>query len=171
MKTCIDCAQTLPIDSFYTTHRGGTMPRCKTCHNKRRYEQRKTHGTCIKCARPTVENTKYCEHHLSYLREYNKGRVAKGIAQKHRDSLRDRVYDHYGRKCVCCGETHWSVLQLDHVNGGGEEHRKSIGTASHALYRWIIRNNFPDDIQVLCANCNFSKYRNGGTCFHKEKSV
>jgi hypothetical protein len=35
-----------------------------------------------------------------------------------------------------------------------------------ALYRWLVKNNFPKEFQILCHNCNFAKFRLG-TCPHE----
>ena len=70
----------------------------------------------------------------------------------------------YGACCACCGENEYTFLQFDHVDGDGAEHRKTVTVK--ALPRWIIRNEWPDCIQILCANCNFSKRMNHGACVH-----
>ncbi len=38
-----------------------------------------------------------------------------------------------------------------------------------SLYRWIIKNNFPEEFQILCFNCNSGRHINGGICPHEEK--
>jgi hypothetical protein len=79
--------------------------------------------------------------------------------------LKLEVCDAYGgRKCVCCGETKYCCLTIDHINGGGELHRKSVGH----FYSWIKRNNFPPGFQVLCWNCNLAK-RYNQVCPHQIK--
>lgn len=76
-----------------------------------------------------------------------------------------KVMDGYGGPhCNCCGETRVAFLQVDHINNDGAKHRKEV--CSGEFYRWIIKNNFPKDLQILCANCNWGKYRNGGVCPH-----
>jgi 5-methylcytosine-specific restriction endonuclease McrA len=85
---------------------------------------------------------------------------------KQRDRYRvvkAEVMNHYGGKCSCCGETNINKLTMDHVNGGGIRHYKEIGVSQ--LYRWIRKNNFPPNFQVLCMNCNSAKY-NYGVCPH-----
>jgi len=81
--------------------------------------------------------------------------------------LRKQVLSHYGAQCVCCGEYNNEFLTIDHIYGNGQNHRKEIG-GSDKLYRWIIRNDFPSDLQILCMNCNFAKgvY---GACPHQQK--
>jgi hypothetical protein len=73
--------------------------------------------------------------------------------------LRDKVLNHYGRECRCCGSAR--ALQMDHIPGGGRVHLREIGGSQ--LYPYLIKNNFPKGYQVLCANCNFAK-RDKGAC-------
>ena len=86
-------------------------------------------------------------------------------------NLKNQIYDHYGRECTCCGEKRTDFLTLDHILGDGAEHRKEIGSTNKksnttAVHRWIVKNNFPSDFQVLCFNCNCSKGV-GEYCIHK----
>lgn len=80
--------------------------------------------------------------------------------------LRAKILDVYGRVCKCCGETTELFLTFDHVNNDGATQRKTL-TSSNSLMYWIIRNNYPDSIQVLCYNCNCGRARNNGICPHK----
>jgi len=92
-----------------------------------------------------------------------------------RKKTRLKVLTHYGGnppKCECCGETHIEFLTIDHINNDGAEHRKKLGITQNSghgskLYRWIIRNNFPDGFQVLCWNCNCAK-GHYGYCPHQK---
>lgn len=95
--------------------------------------------------------------------------------KKYRDNLKEKVYDHYGRTCVCCGEIEMIFLTLDHINNDGAAHRRKIignnrrdGACGPQTYRWIIKNNFPNSFQVLCLNCNWAKSRGG--CPHQKTS-
>lgn len=74
--------------------------------------------------------------------------------------VRQQVFDHYGRSCACCGAT--ERLSIDHIDSNGGEHRKEVrglsqGGSSINMYRWLIRNGFPDGFQILCLSCNQSK--------------
>ncbi len=67
--------------------------------------------------------------------------------------------DHYGAHCACCGESRDYFLAIDHIDGGGSQHKKTIGFRS--LAGWLFENDWPKGFQVLCHNCNTAKYRFG----------
>jgi hypothetical protein len=87
----------------------------------------------------------------------------------HREECRSKkridVFNHYGHHCVCCGETEPAFLQIDHINGGGNKHRKELGQG-RSLYDWLRQNKYPKGFQVLCANCNSAK-GHYGICPHQ----
>ena len=56
--------------------------------------------------------------------------------------------------CNNCGEMDIDVLCIDHINGGGRKHVRSLRMT---LYNWLIRTGYPEGFQVLCANCNMKK--------------
>lgn len=90
-----------------------------------------------------------------------------------REEKRQLCLIHYGGsppKCSCCDETIYEFLTIDHIHNNGKEHRKKIGGAGINLYRWLIKNNFPDGFQVLCYNCNWGKFKRG-ECPHKNKGT
>jgi hypothetical protein len=67
------------------------------------------------------------------------------------------------------------MLQLDHIDANGADHRKLLkqeGVGGYAtgwfIYKWLIDNGFPEGYQVLCASCNIGKYRSKiNTCPHE----
>lgn len=77
--------------------------------------------------------------------------------------LRQTVINHYGGACSCCGVTESVFLAVDHKNNDGAKHRREVSNARFML--WIINQGFPDDLQLLCHNCNWAK-QNGG-CPHQ----
>lgn len=79
---------------------------------------------------------------------------------------RDQIIDAYGATCACCGELHRTFLTIDHVNGGGTAHRRSLGMGNRRMMLQIIAEGFPPKYQILCFNCNIGKHRNGGACPH-----
>jgi hypothetical protein len=66
---------------------------------------------------------------------------------------------HYGGQCACCGETEPAFLAIDHVNGGGNAHRREVGypKGGGAFFYWLRKHGYPDGYQVLCHNCNMAK--------------
>lgn len=80
-------------------------------------------------------------------------------------NLRETVIAAYGGKCVCCGETGFWFLALDHVNHDGNKQRAEVGKGL-AIYRWAKANGYPPSLQILCHNCNMAKEW-CGECPHK----
>jgi hypothetical protein len=94
------------------------------------------------------------------------------IFKRHYSKLKDIIFNHYGKQCVCCGES-FEFLTLDHINNNGAEHRRQLGrprAGGDAFYRWVIKNNFPEDLQPLCWNCNCAKSIYG-ICPHEKKEA
>ena len=97
-----------------------------------------------------------------WQREYHK--IHKEDPEHHRRRGRElyrkqkyKVLSHYSNgdpQCLHCGITDIDVLSLDHIDGGGTQHKKVTGGHN---YRWIINNNFPGGFQILCFNCNWKK--------------
>ena len=137
---------------------------CVSCLSKavtRVAEMRKNrgeNGLCKKCGKVKPEENKL---HCSWCLSKN---------TKENAAIKKKVMDHYGGKCACCGEDNIVFLSIDHINGGGDKHRREIGSGGSRLYRWIITNNYPDDLQVLCFNCNQGRAVNGGICPHQQET-
>lgn len=106
---------------------------------------------------------KHREYNLKRLREY-------------RLNIKKEVLTHYGdgkARCVLCGFDKIGALCIDHINGGGNQHRKEIKMqgAGYNFYSWLIQNDLPEGYRTLCMNCNFlekerlgmaSRWHNGG---------
>ena len=100
------------------------------------------------------------EKHKEELKNYNKDAYKQ---------IREKVFSYYGKKCACCGESEMEFLGIDHINGGGARHKKNVGHGVQFI-KWIIKNNFPDDLQILCHNCNVAKSnKKEFICPHKRK--
>lgn len=82
--------------------------------------------------------------------------------------VREAVLLHYAVNgkiaCECCSETALEFLSMDHIEGGGTQHRKNMG--SRNLYPYLYREK-PVGYRILCHNCNqaFGFY---GYCPHKK---
>ena len=70
--------------------------------------------------------------------------------------------------CVWCGEDRLPCLSIDHIEGGGTQHRKKIGGGSN-LYRWLINEKYPEGYQTLCMNCQMIKKDTDNECHRDEK--
>jgi len=61
-------------------------------------------------------------------------------------------------RCQCrgCKVTFIGFLQMDHVMGGGINHKHEKGYVLRGthLFVWLKRHKYPKGFQVLCANCN-----------------
>jgi hypothetical protein len=88
---------------------------------------------------------------------------------KRRRDLVEAVIDGYGGKCSCCGCDTREFLTIDHVNGGGSQHRREEGKL--AAHLDALARNFPPDYQLRCFKCNFSKHLGEGLCLHERKLV
>jgi len=76
----------------------------------------------------------------------------------HQNKRAEIIY-HYSNgkmKCNSCGEDIYEFLEIDHLNGGGHQHY----TKTHGkVMNDIIKNNFPEEYQILCSNCNIKKLK------------
>jgi hypothetical protein len=143
--------------------------RCAECQEKvwarnQDYIRRcKKENLCVRCKNGPIERT-VCESCKERGREYVRINRIRLAEQKRKRKLtnREKVFEHYGEICNCCGEAGKDFLQIDHVNGNGSDHRK---TWTGDLATWVVKNNFPEDFQILCANCNFAK-KKGVVCPH-----
>lgn len=89
--------------------------------------------------------------------------------KKSRAKKKRRIFSHYGESCACCGSV--DDLVIDHINGNGKEHREELGNkGGHAFYDWLIKQDFPDGFQTLCASCNASKGRGTRCRIHDDTS-
>lgn len=70
--------------------------------------------------------------------------------------LRSELFTAYGGKCQCCGETRWQLLCIDHINGGGNGHRRQLKELGTTVFAWLRKNGYPPGYRVLCHNCNMS---------------
>jgi hypothetical protein len=95
-----------------------------------------------------IKEKRYRDKHKKDLKLRNQWNVFK---------IKVEVLSHYsnGRvQCQLCGMTNIICLSIDHINGGGNIHRKAIGNIlGSRFYRWLRTNNYPKGYRVLCLNC------------------
>jgi Fe-S cluster biogenesis protein NfuA len=118
---------------------------------------------CIPC------NTKRVNQY--YIDNPDK-KAEQGTAHKNRrNEIKKDIFIHYGGKCECCGIDNFSYLSVDHINNDGAKHRRELNLpAGSAFYGWIVKNNYPDGLRILCFNCNCSLGLNG-YCPHQQKQI
>lgn len=76
---------------------------------------------------------------------------------------KEKVFEHYGRQCQCCGT--YENPSIDHIAGNGKEHRKEM---KGLFYQWLVENDFPEGFQTLCRSCNSSKGRGDHCMLHED---
>jgi hypothetical protein len=150
-KHCRQCNTTKLLTEFHVRRDGNTpryRPECKSCRNKddneRYYEKYRDDPERQERARQLGRK------HYALKREFYSER------NKRNDrTTRELAIGHYGGECACCKENRYEFLALDHTDGGGNQHRKTLGSGG-GMHRWLVRNNFPDGFRVLCHNCNMA---------------
>ncbi len=167
-KKCNACGELKPLDAFNIFRTGilGRTKHCSECASRLRprFPVSISEKECPSCKQIKPALSYYtnpcCKDGLQ--------RTCKDCRRAERYSRKRRVIDHYSNgsnQCACCGESTYEFLTIDHVDGGGSNHRKQIGTS---IIAYLIRHNFPHGYQILCFNCNVSKgfY---GYCPHESK--
>lgn len=124
-KRCPKCSKSLPLIAFSKAVRSGDGLQgwCKQCMVGYKNEYADTHGDSY--------------HKLSNQR------------------LRWDVLVHYSADppfCSCCGDKTYEFLSIDHIAGGGRQHR--IANNWSKLYQLLKSAGLPDGYRVLCHNCN-----------------
>jgi hypothetical protein len=125
--------------------------------------KQKARGAAYYQAHKVERKAKAAIYHAEHRVEAAKYRAANSMQIRSRKSryearLKLDAFAAYGGpKCVCCGETLMEGLTLDHINGDGAEHRKSVGAYGVNIYYWLKKNGYPSGFQVMCGTCNFAK--------------
>lgn len=144
MRLCTKCKELKDLQAFpfHKRHSTGLSSWCKMCHSV------------------------YCKAYYTKHKKYMLDRAKQYTAE-----LRLTVLSYYSDgtlACLCCKESTYEFLSLDHIYGGGTEHRKETGAGS-LFYGWLIKNNLPDGYRVLCHNCNMSRGQYG-YCPHEKNN-
>lgn len=125
------------------------------------FAKRREQGICVSCGRqPPVDGYTACQP----CKDDSNRR-----GRQKRQLLKLRVIQHYGGACACCGESHIDFLTMDHINNNGKAHRRSFGGQNDGVYRDLVKR-WPDDMQVLCYNCNSAK-EYFGMCPHERQKL
>lgn len=137
--------------------------RFKKCPSCKKYKLLKDYIKTKLTSTGLGTNCKKC-HNIYTLKFHHKNRLYKIKKMKNYcQRIKEKAILGYGDKCKCCGESQMEFLTLDHIKGNGAKHRlKLFGrngrlSGGYKMHRWVINNNFPKMIQVLCYNCNCAK--------------
>ena len=142
-KKCPKCKKRRDSEHFYENKfsKDGLDSYCKDCKNKIKQYKRK--------------------NKIGYYAKENKTLHSATYVKR----IKNDVFDHYGKNCSVCGFADMRALSIDHVNGGGNVHRKQIRASGGGhFYKWLRRNNYPTGFQTLCMNCQFIKRVENGEC-------
>ena len=140
-RKCLRCRAVKPLAEF-TNENGLLKNRCLVCRDYMR------------------------KHRESVCKMWTPGRRALEAEQRtaQRKALRATVLAAYGNRCNCCGEATPEFLAIDHIEGDGAKHRRSLrgkerpyGVKASGFYTWLRDSGYPDKFQCLCHNCNVAK--------------
>ena len=184
-RVCTRCGETKPLETeFYPiksrttgkSHRDGQSGyiwECKACaseRGKRKYRANRER-IAAKAKEWRAKNKDKMRAATARHRQKYPERIkenGKLAASLRRIALKAEMMAAYGGACSCCGETNEVFLTLDHVGGGGAEHRKRVGPA---VYGDLKKRGWPKDgFRVLCMNCNWAS-RGGAMCPHEVFSL
>jgi len=82
--------------------------------------------------------------------------IGLGSMQLPREVIKEQTIRHYSDNvCACanCGTAGFDFLTIDHIDGGGKQHR-STDVNARRIYYWLRNHEFPLGYRVLCWNCN-----------------
>ena len=147
---CLDCGTSKPIED---TH----ADTCKF-HSFMSEQYGEKEKTCKDCGHINGHHSDRAYRELMILRAKRGRQKYRATIEKYRRNLKQDALNAYGGKCACCGVDNYEFMAIDHINGGGNKHRKENKTGSGLqFYRWLKKNKYPKGFQILCANCNWIK--------------
>jgi hypothetical protein len=131
---------------------------------------------CTKCKGvfpETVEYFNYTAANTNRFATFCKKCNSNRMRVRYRNA-QDIVFKYYGGdkpSCACCGECRREFLSIDHINGGGTAHKKSLKKKYSSWCFWLIQAGFPKEFRLLCMNCNSSLGFHGYCPHEREKSI
>lgn len=180
MAFCHKCKTELTTENWYPSYRGHYKI-CMKCDKKRKHKYYLKHKDVIRRKNDLWYQTNkqrsveykrrwYDAHkkeHLVQAQEWSNchPKEKREQSKRHTKKLKMDVINHYSNGSMACANpydehkepyTTTDALQIDHINGGGSKHLKSL---HGSIYQWLKNNNYPKGYQVLCANCNWIKRR------------
>ena len=161
MKTCTSCGDEKDEEDFSRdkARPSGRRSKCKACYHEHYLvnadASRKYHAEWYK------KNRKSSLATSKAWRDSNpdKMRTMRGKHSTLQRSMREDIIRRYGGACANpdCSDTRIECLTIDHIDNDGNKWRKIHGTGL-PFYKWIVAQNYPSFLQVLCWNCNLVKH-------------
>lgn len=137
---CIDCGCNRYFSKYEVARGRHNTTRCRLCATKEYYKNK-------------PKRTK--EQKAAYMREYYQRRKAEldTYTAEWRERKRVQLIQQLGGKCGKCGESDPIVLDFDHINDDGAEHRRATRKRNVVFLVADPERQF----QLLCKNCNWRK--------------
>lgn len=172
MRKCYGCKETKPESKFGADEKTRRRNLCRECKRIRgRASYRRNREKRLASVKAYYEANRSAK--LEYAKKWHQENLDRVNVYRKKTALKLRsdVFEAYGGKCLCCGETTLLFLTIDHIDGDGNRHRKKV-LGSHLkagthFYRWLRQNDYPSGFRILCFNCNMGRHRNGGVCPHE----
>lgn len=162
VKKCYKCKETKSLSKFYKNKnkKDGLSTYCKKCdltYDRDWYIRNPD--------RDRIRKRNWSRKNMNKVLEYEK---YYHLTQK------IIVLQFYSDGKMCCKNCNYDenidALTIDHINGGGNKISKQYGIERGSrIYHYIIKECFPDGLQVLCMNCQFIKRLNNDECKRPSK--
>jgi hypothetical protein len=145
---------------YYLEHPEKYLSDNKKAYKREWYLKNREHVLAKRLELRASEGYAAYQHQVWERRKANPIRLAKkyeGNVLKAKE-YREKIYDILGHICCKCAFSDKRALQIDHINGGGHDHRIATGWGNRAYYKSIVEDSqIKEKFQILCANCNWIK--------------
>lgn len=179
-KTCTGCNQAKTLSEYHRRNNSkvGYYPRCKDCERERHKDNNRKLNFSVSVIEKLCPKCRVVEPASEFSR--HKG-FTTGLASHCHGCVRDasriwlqrlkfKTFQAYSNRCACCGERQPEFLSIDHIGGGGKQHRATLSPGSSSLYLDLQRRGHPQEgFRLLCHNCNQSLGVHG-YCPHQSES-
>lgn len=123
------------------------MKKCRTCHRLKPLGEFYSNGHKNK-----TPDCKLCVK--KQKRVYHALPETKARLREYRQRVRNQFFALYGNKCSLCACPILEFLEIDHIGGGGRQHRKQCG-GNIRMWKLVIAEGYrPDKYRTLCRACN-----------------